>query len=129
MINIPDGYLTTIGGKTYIRYMALFKLANANGLKSLTTEVVQLGSKFNGHRTIARSTLVMRNRTYTSIGEASPTSIRDWRSIPMYTTIAVNRSRIACLVEAMGIEYPVAEIEAPVMPTDKPLLSVVRMLL
>ena len=77
-IEIPKKYIINRQGKDYVLYAGLLNAAHDNGLRGITTNLVQVGSPSNGNVTIVHAVITMadpdapeKTLTFTGLGEVN----------------------------------------------------------
>jgi hypothetical protein len=69
-------FLVTRQGKQFVLYAGLLDLAHRTGLRSITTELVQVPSSANGYEAIVKAVVTMSDgRSFTGYGDASPSNV------------------------------------------------------
>lgn len=65
-------------GKSFVLYAGLLDEAHAQGLKSISTTLLQVPSEANGNVAICQAVVEMENgRTFAGIGDASPRNVNE----------------------------------------------------
>lgn len=65
-------------GKSFVLYAGLLEEAHVQGLKSISTTLLQTPSDSNGNLAICQATVEMQNgNTFSGIGDASPQNVND----------------------------------------------------
>ncbi len=100
---IKDEFLITRQGKQYVLYAGLLDQAHAKGLRSISTEVVQVPDESNGHVAIARATVEFEDgRRFQGIGDASPKNVSR-NIVPHLLRMSETRSKAPALRDAVNV--------------------------
>jgi len=94
-------------GKQFVLYAGLLDLAHEKGLKSITTELLQVPTEENGMMAICRAIVEVigpdgQVRTFTGIGDAGPNNVS--RSmVPHLIRMAETRAKARALRDAVNV--------------------------
>lgn len=76
MTKLDAKFIVNLRGKDFVTYDGLMELAHQIGLKSITTELIQIPSKDNGEMAIVKATVIDENdRMFEGYGDACPKSV------------------------------------------------------
>lgn len=76
MTKLDAKFIVNLKGKDFVTYDGLMELAHQIGLKSITTELIQIPSKDNGEMAIVKATVIDENdRMFEGYGDACPKSV------------------------------------------------------
>ncbi len=84
-----------------IAYAELLKLAHAEGLKSIATELVLQPSEDNGRLAIVKATVETERGHYEALGDADPGSVDDFL-VPHLIRVAETRAKARALRDAVN---------------------------
>lgn len=101
-IAIKDRDGRIVGHKQVIRYEGLLAQAHDDGLRSISTELMQVPSKANGDVAIARAVVVTCRGTFEGIGDASPSNVNA-RVVGAIIRVAETRAKARALRDAVNI--------------------------
>jgi len=93
--NTADGLLVEIHGKLVATYKGLLAKAHDEGLRTVSTEILQFPSADNGNTCIVRATVQTEKGTFQGIGDANPDNVKRMvvsHSIRMAETRAKSRA-------------------------------------
>jgi hypothetical protein len=72
---IPREFLIERQGKTFALFAGLLDAAHRDGLRRISTEVIQFGNDANGQTWIVRAEVETSRGTFSGIGDASPANV------------------------------------------------------
>lgn len=98
--NIDPKQIVNLQGKDFIQYPGLVELAHGQGLKSITTDLIQLPDDDNGQTAIFKAVVLMADETvFCSYGDASPKSVKGAMT-PHIIRMAETRAKARALRDA-----------------------------
>lgn len=80
MAKIDEKFIVNLQGKEFVTYEGLLDLAHQNGLKSITTELIQIPSKENNNTCIVHAKVMTENGEFHGIGDANPSNVNSFIS-------------------------------------------------
>ena len=95
-------FLVEHGGRTFALYAGLLDEAHEQGLKGITTELVQAPSDVNGLMAVCRATVVTERGTFTGLGDACPTNVSR-QMLPHLIRLAETRAKARALRDAVNV--------------------------
>jgi hypothetical protein len=95
-------FLVERGGRTFALYAGLLDEAHEQGLKGITTELVQAPSDVNGLVAVCRATVVTERGTFTGLGDACPTNVSR-QMLPHLIRLAETRAKARALRDAVNV--------------------------
>jgi hypothetical protein len=101
-IPIRDRNGKVIGEKQVARYAGLLAKAHEEGLKAISTKLVQAPSPENGNLAIVRATVQTHKGVFEALGDASPENVSSFVS-PHIVRMAATRSKARALRDALNI--------------------------
>lgn len=118
MSKVEEKFIVKLQGKDFILYNGLVDVATKEGLLAIDVELLQTPDKENNMTAIARATAKTKDKTFTDIGDASPSSVSKML-IPHIIRMAATRAKARALRDLtnMGmtaVEEMMDEEERPV---------------
>lgn len=111
-------------GKSFVLYAGLLEEAHAQGLKSISTTLLQAPADSNGNLAICQAVVEMQNgSTFAGIGDASPTNVNEMMRHCLIR-MAETRAKARALRDAVNVGVTaLEELEEAVefSPADRPL--------
>jgi hypothetical protein len=101
-IAIKDRDGRVVGQKQVIKYEGVLAAAHEHGLRSISTELVQVPCKANDNVAIARAVVVTCRGTFEGIGDASPANVNA-RVANALIRVAETRAKARALRDAVNI--------------------------
>ena len=102
---IPAEHLTTIQGRSYVKFEGLLSLAHQRGLVALETTVISIGLDL----AVCQATARFRDgRTFTDIGDASPENVAKHLR-PHFVRMAATRASARALRRALNVGHCAVE--------------------
>jgi hypothetical protein len=96
---IPAAFVTTIHGKEFVQFAGLLAMAHAQGLTSLTAELVTVTHEL----ALARATATFADgRTFTEAADATPDNVNAGVR-KHFARCALTRAKARCLRDALNI--------------------------
>src|ERR671932_1779216 len=115
--NVKKEYIITRQGKDFVLYEGLLDEAHQQGLKRISTTLIQIPHQDNGTMAIVQAEVETEKGTFSGIGDASPQSVG--RATAMHLVkIAEIRAKARALGDAVNIG-PAGVVE-PGLPDDSP---------
>lgn len=106
---IDGRYIANIKGKMFVTYAGALDAATNNGLRSLTTRVLQIPSAENGYYAAVEATAVFEDgRVFTDVGDCSPQSTTP-QIAPAALRLASTRAKGRVLRDAINHGEALAE--------------------
>lgn len=102
MIDIKDKQGRVVGRKEVARYSGLLAKAHDEGLRQVTTTMLQIPTKENHHTAIVLASVQTTKGTFTGIGDASPENVRA-NIAPHLIRMAETRAKARALRDAVNI--------------------------
>lgn len=102
MIDIKDKQGRVVGRKEVARYAGLLAKAHDEGLRQVTTTLLQFPNKDNHQTAIIQATVQTAKGTFTGIGDASPDNVRA-NIAPHLIRMAETRAKARALRDAVNI--------------------------
>lgn len=99
---IKDRTGAVVAEKEVVSYRGLLDLAHRDGLRRVTTRLVQIPTKENGETAIVRADVRTNRGRFTGIGDASPLSVHP-RMVPHLIRLAETRAEARALRKAVNI--------------------------
>ncbi len=109
---IPKEFLIERQGKKFVLYAGLLNEAHRQGLKEITTTLIQIPTAENGMTAISYAVVVTDRGRFTGIGDASPTNLPKTEKIDMtkFTiTMSETRAKARALRDAVNVGLASAE--------------------
>lgn len=101
---IDQRFTVKIHGKDFVTYHGLLDMAHTKGLRSITTELIQIPVEDNGHTAIVKATAVMNDeRVFSDYGDASPSSVGEVQLVPHLIRMASTRAKARALRDAVNV--------------------------
>lgn len=95
-------FIVTRQGKQACLYAGLLDEAHRQGLRRITTALVQVPDEDNGHVAIVTAIIETESGCYSGIGDASPASVAR-PMIPHLLRLAETRSKARALRDAVNV--------------------------
>lgn len=109
-------------GKDFVLYTGLLDQAHREGLKRITTTLIQAPSDENGHLAICHAEVETEKGVFAGIGDASPQNVG--RMIAAHTVrMAETRAKARALRDAINVGVTAVEELADVEELDEPLFG------
>jgi hypothetical protein len=89
-------------GKSFVLYAGLLDEAHQQGLKSITTKLLQIPTDENGHLAVAEATVTTDKGTYSGIGDASPQNVTKMMQCCLIR-MAETRAKARALRDAVNV--------------------------
>jgi hypothetical protein len=105
-------FLVERQGKQFALYAGLLDLAHQEGLRAITTELVQVPTEANGQVAICRATVVTEKGTFTGFGDACPTNVTRMM-VPHLVRLAETRAKARALRDAVNVGMAAVEELGP----------------
>lgn len=104
IINVPikDKEGRVVGHKQVVRYEGLLAKAHEDGLRSITTQLVQAPSKANNDVAIVRAVVVTGRGSFEGLGDASPSNV-NVRVTGHLLRVAETRAKARAMRDAVNI--------------------------
>lgn len=89
-------------GRDYVLYAGLLDLGHRDGLREITTTLVQLPTDSNGMMAIVQATVTTERGTYQGLGDANPTNVTRLM-VPHLIRMAETRAKARALRDAVNV--------------------------
>ena len=89
-------------GRPFVLYAGLLDLGHRQGLRDITTTLVQLPSELNGSTAVVHATVVTDRGTYTGLGDANPANVTRMM-VPHLIRMAETRAKARALRDATNV--------------------------
>lgn len=112
-------FIVTRQGKQFCLYAGLLDEAHRQGLKRISTTLLQVPSEENGHLAVVAAEVETERGSYSGIGDASPASVAR-PMVPHLLRLAETRAKARALRDAVNVgvtaleELGGEEVERPV---------------
>ena len=119
---IKREFLIERQGKTFALYQGLLDAAHAEGLKQITTDVIQFGTEENQHTWLFRASVTTDRGTFTGFGDASPANVSR-AMLNCLPRFAETRAKARALRDAVNVGVAALEeldIDEPEHPAPRP---------
>lgn len=103
-----DKFVVKLKGKEFILYGGLLELSKQNGLKSISTEVLQIPSKENDMYAVVKAKVETDDGIYEEIGDATPSNVNK-HIAPHILRMAATRAKARAMRDAVGIDMVALE--------------------
>ncbi len=101
-------FVRSLQGKDFILYGGVLQLARANGLKRITTKIVQIPTEENGMQAIVEAEVETSDGIFSEVGDANPSNVT--RTIqPHILRMAATRAKARAMRDAVGIDMVALE--------------------
>jgi hypothetical protein len=101
-------FLVERQGRQFALYAGLLDLAHQEGLRAITTELVQPPTDGNGQTAVCRAVVVTEKGTFTGLGDASPTNVTR-QMLPHLLRLAETRAKARALRDAVNVGVAAVE--------------------
>ena len=101
-------FLIQRDGKDFVLYAGLLDQAHQEGLKAITTALVQIPNELNGMVAICHATVETEKGTFTGLGDASPTNVTRMMA-PHLIRMAETRAKARALRDAVNVGVTAVE--------------------
>ena len=108
MSRIEKKFIVKLQGKDFILYNGLVDVATKEGLLGIDVELLQTPSADNNMTAIARATAKTKDKTFTDIGDASPSSVSKML-VPHIIRMAATRAKARALRDLTNIGMTAVE--------------------
>jgi hypothetical protein len=105
-------FLVERQGKQFALYAGLLDLAHQEGLRAITTELVQAPTEANGQVAICRAIVVTEKGTFTGLGDACPSNVARLM-VPHLVRLAETRAKARALRDAVNVGMAAVEELGP----------------
>jgi hypothetical protein len=110
-------FLVERQGRQFALYAGLLDLAHQEGLRAVTTELVQAPTDANGQTAVCRATVVTEKGTFTGLGDACPASVSR-QMLPHLLRLAETRAKARALRDAVNVGVAAVEELGDSAPAD-----------
>ena len=101
-VKVSGEYVVILQGRTFVRLGGLLELGHQQGLRGITTTMLQSPSAENAQTAICAATVTIRDCTYTAHGDANPGNVA--RNIaPHLIRMAESRAEARALRFGLGV--------------------------
>jgi hypothetical protein len=101
-------FIVTRSGKQFCLYAGLLDEAHRQGLKRITTMLIQVPAEDNGHTAIVTAEVETERGAYSGIGDASPQSVAR-PMVPHIVRLAETRAKARALRDAVNVAVAALE--------------------
>ena len=101
-------FIVTRQGRDFVVYSGLLDEAHRQGLKRISTTLVQVPSEENGHTAIVSAEVETERGAYAGIGDASPASVAR-PMVPHTIRLAETRAKARALRDAVNVAVAALE--------------------
>ena len=119
-VRLDRRYVVNLQGRDYVTYAGVLDLAHQIGLRSITTELIQVPSKGNEDVAIVRATVIIRlahvqgdgDRVFSEYGDASPRNVNTAGKVNLVNALirmAATRAKGRALRDAVNVGETLAE--------------------
>lgn len=119
-MSIKKEFLVERNGRTFVLYAGLLDLAHEQGLKAITTTLVQIPSTLNDEVAIVHATVETDRGVFTGLGDAGPMNVSKM-ILPHSLRMAETRAKARALRDAVNVGVTALEELGPDGPTDEPV--------
>lgn len=101
-MNINEQFIINLQGKSYVTYEGLLDLAHQNNLISMEVDIIQIPSPDNNMTAICKATARTKDKLYTDLGDASPSSVTR-NLVPHIIRMASTRAKARVLRDLTNV--------------------------
>jgi hypothetical protein len=105
---VKKEYIITRQGKDFVLYEGLLDEAHQQGLKRITTTLIQIPHDDNGNMAVVQAEVETGNGVFSGIGDASPSNVNRM-IVPHLVRMAETRAKARALRDAVNIGVTAVE--------------------
>lgn len=118
MTEIKREFLIERQGRSFVLYAGLLDLAHNQGLKDITTELVQIGCEENGQTWLFKAEVTVNLGHFTGYGDANPTNVSR-QMLTVLPRMAETRAKARALRDAVNVGVAALEELGDEPPHDE----------
>lgn len=105
---VKKEYIITRQGKEFVLYAGLLDEAHRQGLKRISTTLIQIPHQDNGHMAVVQAEVETEKGTFSGIGDASPQNVSRM-IVPHLVRMSETRAKARALRDAVNVGVTAAE--------------------
>jgi hypothetical protein len=105
---VKKEYIITRQGKEFVLYAGLLDEAHRQGLKRISTTLIQIPHQDNGHMAVVQAEVETDKGTFSGIGDASPQNVSRM-IVPHLVRMSETRAKARALRDAVNVGVTAAE--------------------
>jgi len=105
---VKKEYVITRQGKEFVLYAGLLDEAHRQGLKRISTTLIQIPHQDNGHMAVVQAEVETEKGTFSGIGDASPQNVSRM-IVPHLVRMSETRAKARALRDAVNVGVTAAE--------------------
>lgn len=111
-MKINPKWIEQRAGKQFVLYAGLLDLAHAQGLRTISTTLIQAPTKENGDTAIVQAIVETERGSFSGLGDANPTNVSRMM-VPHLLRMAETRAKARALRDAVNIGVAALEELGP----------------